>query len=90
MVPLHSKIVARIVSRSRTKPRITCKSKAKDKELVSKSKAKAKVNLLREAKAVASRSPSLHQGRVPGDVVIKCFWWKSGMCISVKPEVESP
>ena len=29
-----------------------------------------------------------HQGRVPGDVVTYCFWWKSEISMSVKPEVE--
>ena len=28
------------------------------------------------------------QGRVPGDVVTYCFWWKSVICMSVKPELE--
>jgi len=29
-----------------------------------------------------------HQGRVPGDVVTYCFWWKSEIFLSAKPEVE--
>ena len=29
-----------------------------------------------------------HQGRVPEDVVIYCFWWKSEIFLSAKPEVE--
>jgi len=29
-----------------------------------------------------------HQGRVPGDVVTCCFWWKSEIFLSTKPEVE--
>ena len=33
-------------------------------------------------------SQTCHQGRVPGDVVTYCFWWKSEICISAKPEVE--
>ena len=29
-----------------------------------------------------------HQGRVPRDVVTYCFWWKSKILLSAKPEVE--
>ena len=29
-----------------------------------------------------------HQGKVPGDVVTYCFWWKSKIFLSAKPEVE--
>ena len=29
-----------------------------------------------------------HQGRVPGDVVTYCFWWKSEVFLVAKPEVE--
>ena len=29
-----------------------------------------------------------HQGRVPGGVVTYCFWWKSEIFLSAKPEVE--
>ena len=37
-------------------------------------------------------STDLHQtclqGRVPGDVVTYCFWWKSEIFLSAKPEME--
>jgi len=29
-----------------------------------------------------------HRGSVPGDVITCCDWWKSGILVSVKPEVE--
>ena len=29
-----------------------------------------------------------HHGSVPGDVITYCLWWKSGILVSVKPEVE--
>jgi len=29
-----------------------------------------------------------HQCRVPGEVVTYCFWWKSGIRMFIKPEVE--
>ena len=29
-----------------------------------------------------------HQGRVLEDVVARCFWWKSGISMSIKPEME--
>ena len=28
------------------------------------------------------------QGRVPGDVITYCLWWKSEICLSSKQEVE--
>ena len=30
----------------------------------------------------------LHHGRVPGDAVTYCFWWKSEIFLSAKPEME--
>jgi len=34
------------------------------------------------------RCVSYHQGRVTGAVVTYCFWWKSEIFLSAKPEVE--
>jgi len=55
---------------------------------VSKSVTQNELNALHVAIFHRSCHQTCHQGRVPGDVVTYCVWWKSEIFLSSKPEVE--
>ena len=56
-------------------------------ESVSESVTQNELNALQIASSTDLHQ-TCHQGRVPGDVVTYCFWWKSEIFLSAKPEVE--